>query len=81
MKDFETTLFMNQTAWQASFSEIISKDGNRFFVQLKKENRPPVQYLELKKDQKGVWHLVHPAPDWVYPLQSRLIAAILSHQK
>ena len=79
MPYFHKEIIANGLLYAFSFHPIVSPLNNKYFVQGEATGAAPVAF-EIIKDNRGRWHIIPPAPAWVFAIEKELTALILEHR-
>ena len=80
MAEFDLTLKIAGNDYRFHFSEIISGNDIKYFVQ-GRDGGAQSQSFEIKKNRLGKWTIIQPAPKWILDVENLLIEAILKRRK
>lgn len=79
MSDFHKQIRANGLVYAFRFHPVVSPLNNKYFVQGEATGATPVAF-EITKGNKGKWHIIPPAPSWVFTIEEQLTAVILEHR-
>ena len=77
---FHKQIIANGLVYAFSFHPVVSPLNNKYFVQGEVTGATPIAF-EVIKNNKGKWHIIPPAPTWVFAIEEQLTAAILEHRR
>ena len=80
MSDFHKQIRANGLVYAFRFHPVVSPLNNKYFVQGEATGAAPVAF-EIIKDNTGKWHIIPPAPSWVFAIEEQLTVAILEHRR
>ena len=76
---FHKQIIANGLVYAFRFHPVVSPLNNKYFVQGEATGAAPVAF-EITKDKSGRWHIIPPAPAWVFAIEEQLTAVIVKQR-